>query len=157
MDLIGKTTIHPILFYTGKISGYLTWIIPVLKASDILVFGSAPDTLQLYFSGILASGAFLLITVSLINLGKSTRLGLPTDDTRLKTTGLYQYSRNPMYVGFNLLTISSIICIPNLLIIVPGLYSIFVYHLIVKAEEQFLENRFGEEFKKYRKKTHRYL
>ncbi len=26
MELIGKATIHPLIFYTGKISGYLTWI-----------------------------------------------------------------------------------------------------------------------------------
>ena len=26
MELIGKPTIHPFIFFTGKISGYLTWV-----------------------------------------------------------------------------------------------------------------------------------
>jgi protein-S-isoprenylcysteine O-methyltransferase Ste14 len=38
-----------------------------------------------------------------------------------------------------------------------GLYSIFVYHLIIKAEERFLEQRFGDDFIKYKSVTRRYL
>lgn len=157
MDIIGKTTIHPILFYTGKISGYITWIILILAISNVLNFGREQNTSQLFLSYTLAISAIVLITISLVNLGKSTRLGLPTDDTNLKTTGLYKFSRNPMYVGFNLLTISAMIYTPELFIIVPGLYSIFVYHLIIKAEERFLEKRFGDDFKKFRIRIRRYL
>lgn len=35
MDLIGKTPIHPILFYSGKMMGYLTWIILLLMIFDV--------------------------------------------------------------------------------------------------------------------------
>jgi len=98
-----------------------------------------------------------MITISLFNLGKSTRVGLPTNNTELKTSGLYKISRNPMYFGFNLLTLSSMIYTANLMVIALGLYSMLVYHLIIKAEERFLENRFGDDFINYKTKTRRYI
>jgi protein-S-isoprenylcysteine O-methyltransferase Ste14 len=159
MDLIGKTTINPVLFYTGKISGYITWIIFILQHLDNYYFileGVRYNT-QIYFSYILAGLAIALITISLFNLGKSTRLGLPKTNTKLKINGIYKISRNPMYLGFNLLTISSMIYILNLVIIIMGIYSIFVYHLIIKAEERFLEQRFGDDFIKYKSITRRYI
>jgi protein-S-isoprenylcysteine O-methyltransferase Ste14 len=35
MKLIGKTTIHPVFFYSGKISGYLTWVALLLMLMNI--------------------------------------------------------------------------------------------------------------------------
>ncbi|HYX10100.1 MAG TPA: isoprenylcysteine carboxylmethyltransferase family protein [Bacteroidales bacterium] len=159
MDLIGKTSINPVLFYTGKISGYITWIIFALQHTDKYYFKleGIQYNSQIYFSYILAGLAIVLITISLYNLGKSTRLGLPKTDTKLKINGLYKISRNPMYLGFNLLTISSMIYTLNFVIIIMGLYSIFVYHWIIKAEERFLEQRFGDDFIKYKSITRRYI
>lgn len=159
MDLIGKTTINPVIFYTGKISGYITWILLVLQYTDnyFFVFEGFRYISQIYMSYLLAGIAIVLIIVSLFNLGKSTRLGLPNEDTKLKTKGLYKISRNPMYLGFNLLTISSMIYIFNLTIIFLGFYSILTYHLIIKAEERFLEQRFGDDFIKYKSETRRYI
>jgi len=48
--------------------------------------------------GLLLTG-LLISLVSLANLGRSTRFGLPTTITFLKTKGLYQFSRNPIYFG----------------------------------------------------------
>jgi len=159
MDLIGKTTINPVLFYTGKISGYITWILLILQHTDIyfFVFEGFRYHSQIYVSYLLAGLAIVLIIISLFNLGKSTRLGLPNNDTKLKTKGLYKISRNPMYLGFNLLTISSMIYILNLTIVFLGFYSILTYHMIIKAEERFLEQRFCVDFLKYKSETRRYI
>ncbi|MBU0473013.1 MAG: isoprenylcysteine carboxylmethyltransferase family protein [Bacteroidetes bacterium] len=157
MELIGKTTINPIIFYTGKISGYITWIILLL-----MLFGlNLVDNNQILFNQnisifILLIGLIFTI-ISLINLGKSTRLGLPSNGTKLKTNGLYKYSRNPMYVGFDLITISAMIYTLHWLIIILGVYSLITYHLIIKGEENFMIKRFGGEYKKYQLKVRRYL
>jgi len=157
MDIIGKSTIHPVLFYTGKIAGYITWILLILAAAGMPVLDNSPSTLQIISSGITSLIAMLLITTSAIGLGKSTRLGLPKEDTVLKTTGIYRFSRNPMYLGFNLLTLTSMIYFFNFLILGLGLYSIIIYHFIILGEERFLKKRFGEDFAKYRKSTGRYF
>jgi protein-S-isoprenylcysteine O-methyltransferase Ste14 len=157
MELIGKTTINPFLFYSGKTAGYTTWIIYLLLISGIDVIEVHVLGYNAYSSYAFGIAGLLFATLSLINLGNSTRLGLPSSDTVLKTKGIYKISRNPMYVGFNLLTISSVIYTLNLLIIVIGIYSIIIYHLIILGEERFLKNKFGAEYIKYLEKTRRYI
>jgi len=157
MDLIGKTTINPFLFYTGKIAGYITWVIYLLSIFGVKITDNAISDYQLYGSYTIGAVSLFLIFLSFIRLGKSTRLGLPKEDTVLKTTGIYKFSRNPMYLGFNLLTITSIIYTFNIYIILLGIYSIWVYHLIIRGEENFLENRFGSAFIDYKKKTRKYF
>lgn len=62
-----------------------------------------------------------------------------------------------MYLGFNLITIAAMIYTLNLWIVILGIYSMAIYHLIILGEEMFLENRFGISFIDYKKKTRRYL
>jgi len=157
MKIIGKPTIHPILFYTGKISGYVTWIVfgfSLVNLFDISMISLVP----LHWISIFILGVGLFFSIlSMINLGKSTTLGLPEKDTVLKKNGIYRISRNPMYVGFNLLTISSILYIQNIFIFLAGLYSICIYHVIILSEEKFLENRFGLKYLEYKAKVRRYI
>ena len=157
MELIGKTTINPIIFYTGKISGYITWIIMVLMLFEINLIERKLFFYNNYVSIILLFVGLLLTVISLINLGKSIRLGLPTDDTKLKTNGIYKISRNPMYVGFDLITIASIVFTLNWLVIILGIYSLITYHLIIKGEEAFMLKRFSNEYEEYQLKVRRYL
>jgi len=159
MDLIGRSPINPFLFYTGKIAGYVTWIIFALEQTEYFDLGvkRGQFDFQIYLIYILSGLALFLIGISLITLGKSTRLGLPRTETKLKVNGIYKISRNPMYFGFDLLTLSSMIYTLNLWVIALGLYSILVYNWIIKAEEKFLQQRFGEDYKKYKSVTPRYI
>ncbi len=95
--------------------------------------------------------------VSLFNLGNSISFGVPEEKTTLKLKGLYQYSRNPMYVGFYLFTLASMLLTSNLYIFALGIYSLVVYHLIVLAEEAFLKNRFGKDYEEYCLRVRRYI
>lgn len=157
LDIIGKATIHPILFYTGKIAGYITWIVFILEVTGVEMLSTGSAFNNKYITFLILIIALFFIVQSLVNLGSSTRLGLPSEKTELTTKGIYKFSRNPMYLGFNLLTIASMIYTLNLWIIVPGIYSIAIYHLIILGEEIFLENRFGIGFLDYKKRTRRYL
>jgi len=56
MKLVGKTTIHPVFFYSGKISGYITWVAMLLMLMNINIV----DRNSLEYSTIL-SFAILLI------------------------------------------------------------------------------------------------
>lgn len=157
MDIIGKSTIHPILFYSGKIAGYIIWILYLMAIAGNDILNGASNIYLLYASYFTTTIAVLFIVLSSFGLGKSIRLGLPVEDTNLKTKGVYNFSRNPMYVGFNLLTISGMIYFLNVIIILFGLYSIVTYHFIILGEERFLGKKFGEEFRRYRLITRRYL
>ncbi len=108
-------------------------------------------------SYVLLAIGLAFVTVSLVNLGRSTRLGLPTGETQFKTSGLYRISRNPMYIGFDLITLASVLYLWNPFIAVAGIYSIVIYHFIILGEEKFMENKFGDEYNEYKKKVGRYI
>ncbi|MFZ4725242.1 MAG: methyltransferase family protein [Paludibacter sp.] len=157
MDLIGKTTINPILFYSGKILGYITWIVLLLSILNINLIDRISYGFNDSISYLILLIGLIFVVFSLINLGRSTRLGLPAENTVFKTKGFYKISRNPMYLGFDFLTISSMIYTLNILIIIIGIYSIIIYHLIIIGEERFLESRFGQEYISYKNMIRRYL
>jgi protein-S-isoprenylcysteine O-methyltransferase Ste14 len=157
MDLIGKPTINPILFYSGKIAGYLTWIFCFLSLNDINILIRYDFSYNTYIALFTGTVGLFFFVISSINLGRSNRHGLPSENTILKTQGLYKISRNPMYLGFNLLTISAMIYMLNLIIVLLGVYSIVIYHLIIIGEEGFLEKRFGIDYSNYKKTVRRYI
>jgi steroid 5-alpha reductase family enzyme len=154
-EFIGYPTINPIVFYSGKFAGYITWAVLLISLRR---FRFDSETGFNEYGALLLMVAGLLISlVSLVNLGKSTRFGLPITMTVLKTKGLYRFSRNPVYVGFNLLTLAAMLYTLNLLINLMGLYSIIVDHFIILAEERFLARRFRKDYDEYRQKIRRYL
>jgi len=155
MRLIGKSPINPVLFFSGKIAGYAIWGVLLVELTAIDEF--AQLNTQKLTALILAFCGLAFMICSLVNLGASTRLGLPEERTALKTAGIYRISRNPMYLGFNLLSVSAVLYTHNLIVLVLGMYSIFTYHLIILAEERFLEKRFNDKYLEYKRKVHRYL
>jgi len=157
MDLLGKTTINPILFYSGKVAGYLTWMFYSLSIREINVLVRYDFSYNTYIAFFTLTVGLFFVVISFINLGRSNRHGLPSGNTILKTHGLYKISRNPMYLGFNLLTISAMIYMLNLIIVLLGVYSIVIYHLIIIGEEGFLVKRFGTDYSNYKKTVRRYI
>lgn len=78
--------------------------------------------------------------------------------TSLVTTGVYSISRNPMYVGMTLLTLSFAIFLGTLsAFFAPVLFVVYITKFQIKPEEQALNTIFGEEWATYQKTTRRWL
>ncbi|AFH48057.1 Putative protein-S-isoprenylcysteine methyltransferase [Ignavibacterium album JCM 16511] len=92
--------------------------------------------------------------------GSETRTTGKVGGTYLIISGPFAYVRNPLYVGNILiylgLGIMSFALFPYLQI-VALLFFIIQYYLIVKAEEEYLFNAFGEPYKKYFNSVPRFL
>lgn len=76
----------------------------------------------------------------------------------LVTSGIYKYSRNPLYIGIIFVTIGFVLIsgsVAGLLFIVP--FIIFWDLLIRYKEEPELKNRFGNEFDNYKLKVNRWI
>ncbi len=68
---------------------------------------------------------------------------------QLVTTGIYSYIRHPQYLGFLLLTLGmniQWITIPTLLLW-PAI--VVLYYRLAKEEDKKMEEKFGEEYRKY--------
>lgn len=82
----------------------------------------------------------------------------PENATRLVTTGIYRYSRNPMYLGFALILIGFGVFLKNilsLLVVVVFIWFNTMYQIL--PEEKALERKFGESFRKYRARVRRWI
>ena len=106
--------------------------------------------------GILGVGVFV---ISILTMRDSWRAGVPNDEkTELVTTGIYAYSRNPAFLGFDLIYLSILFMFFNWGLLVITVLTVVMFHLqIVKVEEAFLIKTFGEEYLEYRKKVCRYI
>ena len=106
--------------------------------------------------GILGVGVFV---ISILTMRDSWRAGVPNDEkTELVTTGIYAYSRNPAFLGFDLIYLSILFMFFNRGLLVITVLTVVMFHLqIVKVEEDFLIKTFGEEYLEYRKKVCRYI
>ncbi len=156
-DFSGRPAISPWLFYAGKGLGYLTWIILVLAIMNPEKMNHPPGKTREILSYVLIFTGIVLVVLSSFHLGSSLRIGLPGEGTSLKTGGLYRFSRNPLYLGMYALTLAAMIYTFSLWAILPGLFSMVVYHLIVLGEEKFLAERFGREYENYKQRVKRYL
>lgn len=77
---------------------------------------------------------------------------------KLITSGAYRYSRNPMYLGMVLILVGIAILLGTLspFIIVP-MFAIAMDWIFVIAEEEMLEQHFGEKWKQYRAEVRRWF
>ena len=77
---------------------------------------------------------------------------------KLITSGIYKYSRNPMYLGLLMIVISSSILYLNIYsVITPFLFYWWINRFQIKREEIFLSEKFGKEYLSYKTKTRRWI
>ncbi|GAB3287076.1 methyltransferase family protein [Pseudidiomarina andamanensis] len=82
----------------------------------------------------------------------------PNASSALVASGIYRFTRNPMYLGF-LLALAGwgvwLASLPALLWLV--VYILFINRYQIIPEERILEEKFGDEFIFYRKKVRRWF
>jgi protein-S-isoprenylcysteine O-methyltransferase Ste14 len=78
--------------------------------------------------------------------------------TRIVAHGLYRFSRNPMYIGFDLCALGLAILVDSawMLLAVPiGL--VLIDRIVITREERYLERKFGEEYLTYKRRARRWI
>lgn len=110
--------------------------------------------------GILLIGAGLLILVpEALNhkkAGSNVEPWKPT--TTIIDTGLYAYSRNPIYVGMAVSYLGFTIASWSLgaLLLLP-LCLLVIRHFVIAREEAYLEDKFGDEYLIYKSRVRRWI
>ena len=82
----------------------------------------------------------------------------PNKTSSLVKSGIYEYTRNPMYLGLLLMLFSIALFLKNFIsfLIIP-LFILFITKNQILPEEEALENIFGEEYKNYKNKVRRWI
>lgn len=79
------------------------------------------------------------------------------DNSKLVTSGIYQWSRNPQNVGWFLFLLgTAVLGRSGLALLLAGLFwGLFVFY--VRLEEQYLGKVFDEKYHRYMQWSHRYF
>ncbi len=150
-DNAGVITIPPIIYLVGLLLGLLIhYFYPI---------GFLSESVSVWFGVlfILVSIPIALFAVLALKRAEtSPDVRKPT--TAIVTDGIYRLSRNPMYVSLAFVYLG-IACWVNslwiLLLMVPVL--VVVDQGIIKREEQYLEQKFGDEYLRYKSEVRRWI
>lgn len=100
----------------------------------------------------------ILLLLSIVSFGKSFRVGIDVDHfDKLITTGVFAFSRNPIYVAFGLVLLGQFLVFPNWILLVYLVTGIWLFHRQVLREEQFMRKQYGQEYAEYCNRVRRYL
>jgi len=96
--------------------------------------------------------------LALISFGKAWRIGIDEINTNeLITSGIFKYSRNPVFLFMDLYSIGIMLIYPNIIFIILMVSTIFCIHTQILQEEKFLLNKFSNKYVEYMNKTRRYI
>lgn len=117
-----------------------------------------PESLQIIGYVLVIAGVAIAIIVS----GAFRRVGTAIEPwkptTAIVTTGIYAWSRNPIYAGFCLINMGIGVATNSLWIYVSFIPAAFlVYVVAIAKEEAYLEEKFGEEYLAYKNRVRRWI
>lgn len=152
----GKTGFVKMIELTMKVA---TLLVPLVEIISIAVNVSNLSIIARYLGIVTAILGDIVFVISVWTMKDSWRAGVsPTDKTELVTTGIYQISRNPAFLGFDLVYIGVCLMFFNWLLFLVSVFAMIMFHLqIVNVEEEFLLDFFGEEYISYKKNVNRYF
>lgn len=144
-------------------------IIAIILDGYLLVRPFWPDVDQVVWAqaslnpifGLLVMGLGVgLMIISQIDMGRAWRIGVPEEreeSQNLITGGVYQYSRNPIYVAILMFLTGAAILVPGPLTIASVIFTYLLVGQVIRREEAFLETAFGDEFRHYCQHVRRWL
>lgn len=157
-DQIGKGK-EGLVKYIETAMRIATYIVPVAEVVSILQKWTVFPTAVRMIGCCAGTAGTAIFVISVLTMKDSWRAGVSrTDETALVTEGIYQISRNPAFLGFDLVYIGILMMFFNRLLLIASVFAILMFHLqIVSVEEDFLLERFGDEYLSYKKKVCRYI
>lgn len=146
------------LFYIElvlKISTYTVVVVEVLSiAINTTVFPQAVRILGVT----LAVLGDIVFALAVWTMRDSWRAGIAQEDkTEMVTTGIYKLSRNPAFLGFNLVYIGILLIFFNWILCAITILAMVMLHLQILQEEKYLPTVFGEDYLTYKSKVGRYF
>ena len=109
-----------------------------------------PGTLWLYSGLVICLFGMIFTTVAILNFATS-----PKD--KVITKGLYRFTRNPTYIGMILMQIGLGIACSSWLYLLLTVALMILLNANLSAEERYCLYRFGDDYRKYKNITPRWI
>lgn len=161
-NLLGKSDKPPSVRLNELLLRAITLLGAIVQFASVLFANrlslSAPPFAVRVVGIIFASLGCLLFLLALHAMQDSWRAGFDKNqDTKLINSGVYRISRNPAFLGFDLLYIGCAMAFPHLIHVLVALIALVLFHFQILGEEAYCAEAFGDAYILYKSKTRRYF
>jgi len=151
---------HPGIYVPPPIVYALTFLVAVFIQKKLPIDDSL---FHLQLAKIVGTGLLIIALFFLIRslrqffLSKNTLVTIMAANS-LQTNGIYNITRNPMYLGLAIVYLGISCLIGNWWnIILFPLLLLLIQEYMIKREEKYLERRFGQVYLDYKSKVRRWI
>jgi protein-S-isoprenylcysteine O-methyltransferase Ste14 len=155
---------YGLIGYYFKITLILMFIYTVFYALfpahyEIFLVLQILDVLYLKYIGIgLLVLALIWTIIAQTDMKDSWRIGIDTQTkTELITTGLFKYSRNPIFLGMLTSLLGLFLLTPNALTFIFLIVGYILIQIQIRLEEEFLVKEHGQNYLSYRQRVRRFF
>lgn len=137
---LAATAYPPALLHLGRVQ--------LLEGPAVRVIG-----------GVLLVAALLILRLGQRHMAESWRVGFDLDGTPtpLVVAGIYQFSRNPIYLGMGISAVGFFLVLPNAVTLTLAGLTIVLLQTRALVEERYLAGVHGERYAEYCRRTPRWL
>ena len=124
----------------------------MLTSGDV---GSGVITVLFVIAGILCIAGGIILWYAAVF---SAKIDITIKSNRLETGGVYAIVRNPIYSAFLFICTGALLVCRNwYILILPLLFWVYLTVFMKLTEEQWLTERFGDEYAAYCKRVNRFI
>jgi len=170
-----KTNINPLTFNNGDdahgYNGRVFVFISLLELMVAIIYAFASNwynyLLPFWYleNQLLSQVGWSLLILSLIvvwlaqsNMRESWRIGIDEiNKSKLVTTGLFAFSRNPIFLGIMIANIGLFLALPNAFTLLIVSLSTISINTQIRLEEEFLLKEFGQKYIQYKRRVNRWI
>ncbi len=145
------------VLHIERIMGFATVLTAIFDIGSIFLVKQFPANGFRIIGIVLGIIGVMFFVLATITMKTSWRVGIPEEKTSLITNGIYNWSRNPAFVGFDLLFLSICLMYFNILLVCVSVWAAVMLHLQILQEETHMYHMFGDEYVQYTKQTLRYF
>jgi len=138
---------------------YITAVVQFLSVilSDWMGYFYLPTIVRIIGMIIILGGSVFFVLAIMV-MKNNWRAGIDkTQKTQIVSNGIYRLSRNPAFLGFDLLYLGTFLAFPNIIMMIFAVIGIVLLHLQILEEEKHLGSVFGEEYLTYKGRVGRYF
>jgi protein-S-isoprenylcysteine O-methyltransferase Ste14 len=150
-DKANVVVLPPVIFVVALLLGMLMEFVVPIKV--------LPRTPARWLGTLSILGSIPIVVSAIRELFKAnTTLDVRKSTTVIVKTGAFRFSRNPIYIGMILLYLGIAFLINSLwicLLVVPAVAILQIG--VIRREEYYLEQKFGEDYRRYRAVVRRWI